>query len=86
MALAGLGNNVRMVNIGGGSNGASGNSFMDFLMSIPEMAEVMRAKVEALSGDELETTALRMAKMFEVIRSVRGSNEHPQEPLPPAGE
>lgn len=83
-ALAGLGNNVRMVNIGGnGSNGTSGNSFMDFLMNIPEAAEILRSKVEAISGDDFEKTAVRIAQMLDVIRSVRGTSDVPQTPLPP---
>lgn len=77
-ALAGLGNNVRMVNFSGGSANGSGNTFMDFLMGIPEMAEVLRAKVEALSGDDIESTALRIAGMFNAIRTAgTGANLTP---------
>lgn len=85
-ALAGLGNNVRMVNFGGNGsgNGASGNSFMDFLLGIPEMAEVLRSKVEALSGDDIQTTAMRIAQMFDAIKTVRGMNdEAPDIVVPP---
>jgi hypothetical protein len=59
---------------------------MDFLLGIPELAEVMKAKVEALSGDDIETSALRIAKMFDAIRTVRGMNSSdvmPHAPLPP---
>src|SRR5690606_16701046 len=79
-ALAGLGNNVRMVNFGGNghSNGnGSGNSYMDFLLGIPEMAEVLRSKVEALSGDDIQSTAMRIAQMFDAIKTVRGMNDEP---------
>jgi flotillin len=82
-ALAGLGNNVRVVQIGNGSNGASGNTFMDMLMNIPEMAEVMRAKVEALSGEDFETTITRMARLLHALRdSNEASNGNTAPPAP----
>jgi hypothetical protein len=48
---------------------------MDFLLGIPEMAEVLRSKVEALSGDDIQTTAMRIAQMFDAIKTVRGMND-----------
>ena len=70
-ALAGLGNNVRIVQFGGNGNGngsGSGNTFMDMLMNIPEVAEVFRTKVETLSGEDFNVTLMRMAQMFESLR------------------
>jgi flotillin len=81
-ALAGLGGNVRMVNFGGnGSNGASGNSFLDFLMGIPEAAEIMRTKVEALSGDDFETMAVRISGLLNMMRSARTADAPPAAPV-----
>ncbi|MDX1995276.1 MAG: SPFH domain-containing protein [bacterium] len=85
-AMSGLGNNVRVVQIGnGGSSGngaSSGNTFMDMLMNIPEVAEIFRAKVEALSGEDLLTTARRLNELFEAVRG-NGSGNTPL-PTPPA--
>ncbi|MBW4438355.1 MAG: hypothetical protein KME04_14545 [Pleurocapsa minor GSE-CHR-MK-17-07R] len=75
-ALAGLGGNVRMVNFGGnGVNGSSGNgnAFLEFLNGIPETAEVLRAKVEALSGDDFETTIVRISNLLTILRGARES-------------
>mgnify|MGYP005839540749 CR=1 FL=1 len=75
-ALAGLGNNVRIVQIGGSGNGGgnTGNTFMDMLMNIPEVAETFRAKVEALSGEDFQTTLMRMAALFDSLRHVEGGS------------
>lgn len=74
-ALAGLGNNVRMVQFSGGSgnghgNGATGNVLMDLLVNIPEVAEVFRTKVEALSGEDFEATVKRMAHLYDLLRGI----------------
>ncbi len=73
MALSGLGGNVRVVQFGdggGNGNGSNGNTFMNLLMDIPEVAEVFRTKVEALSGDDFETTLGRVVSMFNSLREV----------------
>jgi hypothetical protein len=94
-ALAGLGGNVRVVQIGGNGhngNGSTGNAFTDMVMNIPEMAETFRAKVEALSGEDFETSLARVAQLFTVLRSTDLSAEPtpashapavPSQPLPP---
>lgn len=74
-ALAGLGGNVRMVQFSGGtgSNGnghGTGNSFMDMLLTIPEVAEILRTKVEALSGDDFAKTVERVGMLFKQIQGV----------------
>ncbi|NDJ60866.1 MAG: hypothetical protein GYB67_07055 [Chloroflexi bacterium] len=87
-AIAGVGNNVRFVQIGtGGSNGSSltGNSFMDMLMSIPEMAEIFRTKVETLTGDDIQTTMQRMVEFFDSLRQ-NGDDVTPPPPAPPSGQ
>jgi flotillin len=88
-ALAGLGGNVRVVQMGGGSgNGTgSGNTFLDMLMNIPEVAETFRTKVEALSGDDFETTMLRVARFTQALRSGELSSEGTADiPVPPAAK
>lgn len=70
-AMAGLGGNVRVVQLSGGnggSGGATGNTFMDLLLDIPEVAEVFKAKVEALSGDDLGSTVNRMTQLLNALR------------------
>lgn len=75
MALAGLGGNVRVVDFGGSQNGngRTGNSFMDMLLGIPEVAEVFTAKVEALSGEDFETTLMKAATLFNALKDVQGA-------------
>ena len=76
-AMAGLGDNVRIVQFGGnghnGHNGSTGNTLMDMLVNIPEVAEVFRTKVEALSGEDLETTVARVGKLFAALKDADGS-------------
>ncbi|MEQ8674021.1 MAG: SPFH domain-containing protein [Aggregatilineales bacterium] len=74
-ALAGLGGNVRVVQFGNGNgeNGAGGNTFMQMLLGIPEVAEMFRTKVEALSGEDFEQTINKVAKMFNVLRDSDGA-------------
>lgn len=73
-ALAGLGGNVRMVQFGG-SNGGSGSTYMDMLMNIPEVAETLRAKVEALSGEDLEKTISKIANLFNALKAAEANGE-----------
>lgn len=79
-ALAGLGGNVRMVNIGG-NGGSGGNTFLDFLMGIPETAEILRSKVEALSGDDFEMMAARIAALLNTLRGVKSAENTPTAPI-----
>ena len=69
-ALAGLGGNVRVVQFGngGGSNGHNSNTFVDLLMNIPELAEMFRTKVEALSGEDFAETMTRMTQLFKSLQ------------------
>ncbi len=72
-ALAGLGGNVRVVQFGGdgsGANGTGGNTFLGLLMGIPEVAEVFRTKVEALSGEDFSKTVERIGQMFDSLRGI----------------
>ena len=74
-ALAGIGGNVRMVQIGGnGANGQTGNTFMDLLLNIPEVAEIFKAKVEALSGDDLDVTLDRIGTLLAGLRRVENGS------------
>ncbi|MBZ0298005.1 MAG: hypothetical protein K8L99_35960 [Anaerolineae bacterium] len=90
-ALAGLGGNVRVVQFGGNGNGEnnghSGNTFMDMLMNIPEVAEVFRTKVEALSGEDFSASMARMALMFKSLQEAGTSSLHiTSEPTPKGGQ
>lgn len=85
-ALAGLGDNVRIVQIGQNGGGATGNTFMDMLMNIPEVAEVFRSKVEALSGEDFTHTLTRISQMIEALRHVESVSSvgDGKPPTPPA--
>lgn len=84
-AMAGLGENVRIVQIGQNGHSASGNTLMDMLMNIPEVAEVFRTKVEALSGEDFSTTVKRVMQMFEGLRQVE-SGIPPAQAASPSGD
>ena len=73
MALSGLGGNVRVVDFGGGHNGNSqtGNTFMDMLLGIPEVAEVFTAKVEALSGEDFQVTLSKATALFNALKDMQ---------------
>ncbi|HLA44190.1 MAG TPA: hypothetical protein VJZ27_12175, partial [Aggregatilineales bacterium] len=80
-ALAGLGGNVRIVQIGSNGhngNGAgesmTGNTFMDMLLNIPEVAEVFKAKVEALSGEDITVMLSRITDMLNNLKGMRTSD------------
>jgi flotillin len=88
-AMAGLGGNVRMVQFSGGNGaGAGGNTFMDMLLNIPEVAETLRTKVEALSGEDFEKTIARIAGLFNALKSLDtqdgGAGAGGQPPASPA--
>jgi flotillin len=80
-ALAGLGGNVRVVQFGnsnGNGNGnGTGNTFMDLLLNIPEVAETLRTKVEALSGEDFDRTIDRVALLFKRLQSVDSGSDAP---------
>ncbi|MBK8022087.1 MAG: hypothetical protein IPK19_11830 [Chloroflexi bacterium] len=83
-AMAGLGGNVRMVQFGGnGNGGGTGNTFMEMLMTIPEVADMFRTKIEALSGDDLETTFARIGRLLGTLRTGTTASMD-STPLPPA--
>lgn len=76
-ALAGLGGNVRVVDFGGNGNGQgpTGNTYMDLLLSVPQVAEMFSAKVEALSGEDFEVTLARAATLFNTLRDMNTQAE-----------
>ncbi|GAB4512699.1 MAG: hypothetical protein OHK0046_12630 [Anaerolineae bacterium] len=69
-ALAGLGGNVRVVDFGGhgNGNGKTGSTFMDMLLDIPQVAELLTARVEALSGEDFEVTLHKAALLLKALR------------------
>ncbi len=88
-AMAGMGENVRIVQFGGnGHNGSggTGNTLMDMLVNIPEVAEVFRTKVEALSGEDLETTVARVGSLFNALKDGSSSALSPAAPPLPANK
>ncbi len=65
-ALKGVGENVRIVQFSGGNGAAAGegNALVALLQGIPEMAAVVNAKTEALSGDSLEALLERVRSLL----------------------
>lgn len=84
-AMAGLGGNVRIVDFGGSNGGATGNTFMDLLLKIPQVAEMFTARVEALSGKEFNETLAQAAALLNSLKDTNtesllhtGGNGAPQ--------
>jgi flotillin len=72
-AMGGLGDNVRIVQFGqsgNGHGGTTGNTLMDMLLNVPEVAEMFRAKVEALSGEDFNQTLMKMMKMLDTLKGL----------------
>ncbi|MBN1284187.1 MAG: hypothetical protein JXB47_02195 [Anaerolineae bacterium] len=72
--LAGLGSNIRMVHFGGADGGSAGAGktgikLVDLLLDMPEIAEVFKAKVEALSGEDMTTTIAKINQMFNKLKA-----------------
>jgi flotillin len=63
-ALGGIGENVKIVQISGANDRGNGNALIETLRSIPELATVINAQTEALTGDNLEELFARLAKML----------------------
>ena len=87
-AMAGLGGNVRVVDLGGGNGrGPTGNTFMDLLLNIPEVSQVFTAKVEALSGEDFEVMLGKVTRLFKTLKEggvadATTTGEPPSEPSP----
>lgn len=93
-AMAGLGNNVRIVQFGqngGGDGSGTGNTLLDMLMNIPEVSQLFMAKTEALTGENFQITLEKAAQLFNTLRHMDSEsggmididNEADTPPLPP---
>lgn len=73
-AMAGLGNNVRIVQFGdsgnSGSGGGTGNTLLDMLMNIPEVSQMFMAKTEALTGEDFELTLKKASQLFNSLKTM----------------
>lgn len=71
-AMAGLGNNVRIVQFGDSGNGGSGtgNTLLDMLMNIPEVSQMFMAKTEALTGEDFELTLKKASQLFNSLKTM----------------
>lgn len=85
-AMGGLGGNVRIVDFGGSNGGKAGNTLLDLLMNIPEVAQTFTAKVEALSGEDFEVTIQKAAALLKSMRDVRPDNAVLESSSPAADE
>jgi flotillin len=71
-ALAGIGQNTRIVQFAGGTsqNAGTGNALVDLLMQVPELATIVNAKTEALSeGHGITDVLLRVAELMKTSLS-----------------
>lgn len=75
-ALAGIGEKVRIVQFSGDNGGQTGNTLLDMLMTIPEVATTLSAKIEALSGDDLETNITRAVRLLQDLTLPDAGNGH----------
>ena len=67
-ALKGVGENVRIVQFSGSDgNNVGGNLLLDTLKDIPELATVINAKTEALSGENLGDLFSRLSEMLHPL-------------------
>ncbi len=83
-ALAGLGGNVRIVDFGGGNgHGITGNTFLDMLLNIPQVADMFTTKVEALTGDDFQETLVKISEMFNAIKMENGTAPVERPPILP---
>lgn len=70
-AMAGLGNNVRIVQFGdSGNGGGTGNTLLDMLMNIPEVSQMFMAKTEALTGEDFELTLKKASQLFNSLKTM----------------
>lgn len=71
-AMAGLGNNVRIVQFGDSGNGGAGtgNTLLDMLMNIPEVSQMFMAKTEALTGEDFELTLKKASQLFNSLKTM----------------
>ena len=71
-ALKGIGEKVRIVQINGGAGGGeTPNALMDTLKGIPELATIINAQSEALTGDNLEELFRRISQMLRGTEQVK---------------
>jgi hypothetical protein len=54
------------------------------LMSIPEVAEMFRVKVEALSGEDFKKTIDRVVDLFETLKHTGLDSSKQPEPILPS--
>ena len=64
VALKGLGENVRIVQFGGGDGLKSESALLETLKTVPEIASIVNAKTEALSGENLEQITRRITQFL----------------------
>jgi hypothetical protein len=76
-AMKGIGENVRIVQFSGsdGNLGSKENALVELLKGIPELATIVNAKTEALTGDNLEVF---LKKLRAVLTGSRINSEEPE--------
>ena len=74
-ARKGVGENVCIVQFGGGdqTGGGSQNALVEFLKGIPELAMVINTKTEALAGEDLEGVLQRVLNLLSQAKPGDGS-------------
>lgn len=73
-ALKGIGEKIRIVQINSGAGGGeTPNALIDTLKGIPELATVINAQTEALTGENLEQLFTRIAQMLRGTEKVKAT-------------
>ena len=63
-ALKGVGENVRIVQFGGAEGATNNSALLETLKTVPELAAIINAKTEALSGENLEQVLAKIASFI----------------------
>jgi len=64
LALQGVGENVRIVQFSGGEGATNNSALLETLKTVPELAAIINAKTEALSGENLEQVLAKIAQFI----------------------
>jgi flotillin len=82
LALQGVGENVRIVQFGGAEGATNSSALLETLKTVPELAAIINAKTEALSGENLEQVLAKIAQFISAGKP--GSAPVEEKTSPPA--
>jgi len=83
-ALKGVGENVRIVQFGGTDGTTSNSALLETLKTVPEIATIINAKTEALSGETLEQILTKIAGFIQAGKAVQEAEPSSEKAAEPA--